>query len=230
MDSSGVSDRLHRHRKRLAQSVSHTYFRFSPNLRGLLVCDDSQRVSLTNKLFGACLVTVMRALQNEDRLDAGHIPNLDSLLKMVVDLGTLLNGVSDRVCYDSVCKAIGNRMFAGKDDELKALHFARREAWLDSLSVEESSAIREAIKEDYILDDEEDEEEKEPVWYLGANPAHEFHEDDNLLVPYIWEKYEAHLVNAPTIPLKGPPDWDISKWKESDRQQFLMDRHISHHS
>jgi hypothetical protein len=41
------------------------------------VCDDSKRVQLTNKVYGAPPVTVLRALKNDDRLDASHFPVLN---------------------------------------------------------------------------------------------------------------------------------------------------------
>lgn len=205
----------------MAKCVStHLLVCYKAKIFILAVCDDGDRVSYTNKVYGASLITVIRALQAESRLDPTHIPNLDTVLRMAAQWGHAISRMGvDKTDYHCVCKGIGKRFFSGKEDELKALNQSRIEAWLEKLGVEERKEIRESIKE---AEEEEEEDESTEPWYSGSD-ADEEDEDDNYILSRVWKEYKAYLAEVPTKPLRGPANWDISKWKKSDLQQFTMD-------
>ncbi|KAJ7832331.1 hypothetical protein B0H14DRAFT_2592133 [Mycena olivaceomarginata] len=49
------------------------------------MCDDGKRVELTNKVYGASLVTVLLALKKDGRLDVSHFPSLETPLLEAAD-------------------------------------------------------------------------------------------------------------------------------------------------
>ncbi|KAJ6628903.1 hypothetical protein B0H10DRAFT_1777337 [Mycena sp. CBHHK59/15] len=158
------------------------------------MCDDGKRVVLTNKVYGAALVTVLRALKKDGRLDASHFPGLETTLRQAADWGESMKEISCKSDYDLVCKAIGARLFTKTAAEV-ASEKARLERWISSRSQEEQEAIREIIQDDE--EDEEDDEEGEPPtpWYAGET-VNEDTKNNDFVLSRVWKDYNEYLQKA----------------------------------
>jgi hypothetical protein len=181
------------------------------------VCDDGERVELTDKLYGASLVTTLRALDKEGRLDATSFPTLETLLISAAEWGSAMEGST----YHLVCKAIGRRLFKDKSPEVVAMEKARLQEWIASLGKAVQAHVRAALKEN-----EEEAVEAaaeghvEKAWYAGGKASDEHDKDPDYTLSRVWREYREFLFTVPTKPLRGPPNWDISKWSEAQRQPF----------
>jgi len=185
------------------------------------VCDDGERTVLTNKVYGACIVATMRGLKKDGRLDTTNFPALETLLKNAAEWGEAMKGMGCDSPYYIVCKGIGKRLFKDKSDETVALEKARVEEWLASLSTKEQESLRAQMKED--ADAEAAEGHIEKPWYTGARDRDEDDKDDDYAMSRVWKEYKEYLANTPTMPLRGPMNWDISEWTEEEKKEFSFD-------
>ncbi|TFK55600.1 hypothetical protein OE88DRAFT_1804427 [Heliocybe sulcata] len=183
--------------------------------------DDGDQVIATDKAYGACLMEVLRKIKAQNKLDTAHFPSLETLLRGAAEWGENIIGIGGKSNYYVVCKGIGKRLFADKSEEDKALETARREEWIASLPEDEKRAARKAIEEPD--DDEEDSEEEGEEWWQGE--ANEGDNDRNYDLAKVWKDYKKCLSRVPRLPLRGPPEWDISKWSEEEKAPFSLGRY-----
>ena len=47
--------------------------------------------------------------------------------------------------------------------------------------------------------------------------------DDDYAMSRVWKEYKEYLANTPTMPLRGPMNWDISEWTEEEKKEFSFD-------
>lgn len=168
---------------------------------------------MTNKAYGALLVNVLRAVKKEGHLDATHFPSLETFLKSATDLGDSMSHQSYESAYECVCKAIGRRLFEGKTTEQKQLEKVRVEEWLKTVDKEEQG-------NDDDEDDEDDDDDKE--WFSGAKLKDEELKDPDFALSRVWKEYKEYLKFVPTLPLRGPPEWDITSWTDAQKRPFLF--------
>lgn len=78
-------------------------------------------------------------------------------------------------------------------------------------------------------EEEEEEEEKEeeegnrkPWWHGGVEGA-EDEKDSDFTLTRVWNEYNDYLSECPTVPLRGPPIWDLNEWDEEDKAHFSSD-------
>lgn len=154
------------------------------------MCDDGDRTDLTNKAYGACLVTVLRGLKKEGRLDATHFPSLETIMKNAASWGSAMKDMACISDYDLVCKAIGRRLFKDKSEAVIALEKARLNKWMESLSKEEQAEMKD---ED---EDEEDEDETKP-WYTGGRDSDEDAKNPDFTLSRIWKEYKVFQLCLP---------------------------------
>ncbi|KDQ18622.1 hypothetical protein BOTBODRAFT_29001 [Botryobasidium botryosum FD-172 SS1] len=179
--------------------------------------DDPDRPALTNKAYGACLVATLRTLSEEGRLDRANFPSLETLLSRAASWGKDMFSISAGSDYHLVCKGIGQRLFAHKSAQEKALEKKMAQEWLDSLDAENKAAMEED-------DDEEDSDDEDGrPWYSGK--ANEHDNDDDYKITKTWKAYKEHLASYPTKPLRGPPKWDLTKWTQAEKAPFLFSNH-----
>lgn len=181
-----------------------------------IVCDDGERVEMTNKVYGALLVNILRGLKKEDRLDASHFPCLESLLRGAADWGDSMRSQGCDSDYDRVCKAIGYRLFGDRTEADIALEKARVEEWISSMSADWQENIRARMADEYG-------EEPEGDWFKGGKRMDEDQKDDDFVLSRVWKEYKEYLSSVPTKPLRGPPNWDLSKWSAAQKKQFSFD-------
>jgi hypothetical protein len=184
------------------------------------VCNDGERTKLTNVVYGASLITVLRALKKEGTLGATHFPSLETILRIAAEWGHEMKGLRAGSKYYRVCKAIGKRLFKDKSPEDKAIEKARPEEWINSIPADEQKEVRKCMKE---AEEDPDEDEDEEPWYEGSKASDEDIRDEDFVLSRTWKTYREHLSSVPTKPLRGPANWDISKWSEAQKAPFKFD-------
>lgn len=177
------------------------------------MCDDGDRVEVTNAIYGALLVTTLRALVTEGKLDASHFPSLESFLKGASEWGRAMKGLSCDSDYDLVCQAIAWRLFRDKSAEDVAFETARIAEWLNSLSPTQRKQMERDV---------DDDDEAKGFWFEKGKKHDENMKDKAFTVSRTWKEYRDHLKSCPTLPLRGHPSWDLSKWPASAKQPFLF--------
>ncbi|KAH8094884.1 hypothetical protein BXZ70DRAFT_342219 [Cristinia sonorae] len=183
--------------------------------------DDGERVELTDKVFGASFVTIVRALKNENRLDVEHFPSLETVLGTTSAWGLAMTGFGGMGKYYKVANGIGRRLFKDKSPETIALEKARVEEWLLTLPAEEQEEIKK-MREEAEEDEDEEDEEDDGEWFEEKGYDEDY-DHRNFVLSKVWKEYKGHLQTCPTKPLRGPPEWDISKWSAAQRAQFSFD-------
>ncbi|KAJ7682524.1 hypothetical protein DFH06DRAFT_1314727 [Mycena polygramma] len=156
--------------------------------------DDGRRVELTNKLYGTSLVTVLRALKTDDRLDVSHFPSLETLLRQAAEWGANMKSIGCESDYDLVCKAIGARLFPTSPTDVAAKEKARLDAWLASRSQEERDEFDRMRRREAEDDDEEDSDDEDAgPWHAGGSDVDEDMKNSDLLLPPVWKEYNDYL-------------------------------------
>ncbi|KAF9054973.1 hypothetical protein BDZ89DRAFT_1174111 [Hymenopellis radicata] len=154
-------------------------------------CDDGERVKITNQAYGSLLVTVLRALKQEGRLDTEHYPNLETVLKYAAGWGDLMDSICCSAGYDRICRAMGYRLFKNKTEEQRALEKARVEEWIASMNASEKAAYLEQKRQDE--EDEDDDEDVEEDWFLKGKNIDEDEKHKDLVLSRVWNDYKACL-------------------------------------
>jgi hypothetical protein len=183
-----------------------------------LECDDGERVELTNKAYGGLLVHTLRSLNNEDMLGPALFPSLEALLTNAAALGSAMRQQSCVSQYDSYCKAVGLRFFKDKSAKDLEVEKGRRTEWLASLPAEEQAEFREAMGEE----DDSENGNKKP-WFHKADPDDENTKHPDFSYTKHWKEYKDYVRECPDGPMRGPSTWDISKWRQEDKQMFSFD-------
>ncbi|KAK0482064.1 hypothetical protein EDD18DRAFT_1201854 [Armillaria luteobubalina] len=174
------------------------------------MCDDGKRITITDRAYGSLLVTVLRALKQDGRLDTTNYPSLETLLKYAAGWG---ESVPIDAGYSGICKAVGYRLFNSKSEEQVALEKARVEEWLKGLDKETRKRMEE---------EEDDEDEDEADWFEGGSKHDEDVKSKNLVLSRTWKDYKDYLRGVPSCPMKGPGEWDISRWTYEEKKPFLF--------
>ncbi|KAL0949292.1 hypothetical protein HGRIS_009370 [Hohenbuehelia grisea] len=199
------------------------------------MCNDGEQVNLVNKAYGALLVTLLRHIKRQGRLDVTHYPSLETLLKLAADWGNQMCRQNCHSNYDKVCKAIGKRLFANKSADDIALEKARFEEWKSSLEEEEAKDLEEVEKEEAEDDEEEEEEddeqeeagqkkrqEAEKPWFHDIGSYDEDTKDSDFTLTRIWKELKAYLKESPNGPMRGAYVWDLSDWTYEEKKPFLF--------
>lgn len=188
------------------------------------MCDDSGRTDITNKVYGACLITVLRALKKEHRLNVTSFPSLETLLRNAAEWGETMKDIACPSNYPLVCKAIGKRLFKDKSNEDREVEQARVEEWIETLDEDDRQRVQKRLRE--VSKDEADAAANGFVpspWFHGAKERDEDDRDPDYVLSRIWKEYKEYLSSVPTMPMRGPADWDISKWATEEKKEFEFD-------
>ncbi|KIM46333.1 hypothetical protein M413DRAFT_36146, partial [Hebeloma cylindrosporum] len=178
-------------------------------------CDDGDRVDVTNKTIGASAIAVLRGLDKENKLDAAHFPSLEALLKNLVTLSEEMDGSS----YGLLCKAIARRIFSDKSEEELNLEISQMEEWVDGLDDEEKEEASAELK---ALKKKREAPEFKP-WYNKGKVCDEKTKNPDFTLSRVWKEYKDYISGAPSLPMRGPAKWDISKWTAAERRPFEFD-------
>ena len=177
----------------------------------LTECDDGRLVKLTQKVYGALAVAVLRGLKKDNKLDQASLPSLESLLHAIVDCAETLG--DDDADYASVARGIARRLFKDKTDADFALEQKQRESWLATITDEEdreelTSIIQEMAKE-----------KGEKPWYMKGSVCSEDKRISSLSLTPVWKEYKTYLSGVPEGPMRGP-SWDIRHWSDAEKRPF----------
>ncbi|KAJ6539614.1 hypothetical protein B0H19DRAFT_1269914 [Mycena capillaripes] len=159
------------------------------------MCDDGKRVELTNKVYGASLVTVLRALKKDGRLDVSHFPSLETVLREAADWGSEMKSIGCESDYDLVCKATGARLFQKSAADAATEEKARLDAWLASRSQEERDEFQKMRREEAEDPNGEDSDEEEDagLWHAEGNESEEDMKHDDFVLSRVWKEYKDYL-------------------------------------
>jgi hypothetical protein len=172
---------------------------------------------MTNKAYGAILVTTLRALNKEGMLNTASYPALETLLAAAADVGDAANSMGCDCDYAEVCKAIGWRLFRNKSAEEKALEDARVEEWKAGL---DEKALKAFERKDDDDEDKDDDDDNENPWWKDGKNFNENVRNTDFTLSRIWPEYREIVRESPSMPMMGGHDWDISKWTKAERAPF----------
>lgn len=129
--------------------------------------------------------------------------------------------------FDRVCNGVARRLFPYRDrkrdaaayDARVALEKARVAEWIAGLTAEEKEEANAWLEKPDDDDDEDEDKEDDPdkPWYGGPKDGDEDDDDEDYVLSRVWREYRQHVGG---LPLKGPPNWDISKWTEAQVRPF----------
>ncbi|KAH9917714.1 uncharacterized protein B0H18DRAFT_1033497 [Fomitopsis serialis] len=202
----------------MAHLEALTQFMEMENIWGM--ADDGEHVDLMVRAYGACLVATLRALKKNGELTPERYPSLEYLLKAATSLCQATQGINAGSAFDRVCQGIGKRLFDNTPRaEARALHEARHKAWLMTLPEEDRKGFSEGDDDD----DDDDEEEDDKPWWHGGKELAEDKKDGDFALARVWKEYKDYLSETQTVPLRGPPIWDLDKWSAADKAAFSFD-------
>ena len=82
----------------------------------MLDVGDGERVIITDKIYGALLITTIRALESAGTFNEENIPNLEVCLELIADWGDAF-GTDLRSKYPKVIKGLGKTLFGTREEE-----------------------------------------------------------------------------------------------------------------
>lgn len=183
-------------------------------------CDDGERVEVTNKVYGASAVTVLRGLHKAGRLNPAEFPSLENLLKTIASFGETMESCGCDSDYAKLARAIARRLFKDKTEADLALEKARLNEWVESVEdKEEKDEIEAELKEK----EEEDDDGSGKPWFKKGKICDEDEKDPDWVLTRVWKEYKSHLSSVPSGPMRGPGSWDISKWSAAQKKPFEFD-------
>lgn len=179
-------------------------------------CEDEDRINITNKVYGAAVVTLLRAIEKTKRLNSANFPSLEDFLRRAVEWGKDMKDMSGDTDYDQFCKAVAKRVFKNKAPADLALDIARLVEFGKTLPEDQDIEVENKIK---LL-------EKlftQKKWFEGAGDADEYGDNPEFVLSRVWRKYKESLQSAPKKPLCGGSSWDITKWPEKTKVEFVLE-------
>lgn len=118
--------------------------------------------------------------------------------------------------YGPLCNAIARRVFKDKSKKEFALEISQMKEWINGLDdedKEEASAELKALEK----------ERKAPgfkPWYTKGKICDENLKNPDFTLSRVWKEYKEYISGAPSLPLRGPPKWDINKWTAAEKRPF----------
>ncbi|GJE90088.1 hypothetical protein PsYK624_062110 [Phanerochaete sordida] len=196
--------------------------------------DDGERVEATEQAFGVVLVATLRGLEASSMLNEATIPILERTLEHLAAWP-----LEESSAYVRVLKGYGKKLFGTRTaEERKQISAARSAAYdefVRKLSPEEreqrgddlSGAREEDEEEDEDEDEDEDMEEDgvakaDRPWFGKAKAKDADLKDNELRLPSVWKEYMAIWRRSPHLPLRGPPEWDLTKWSAAEKRPFAF--------
>ena len=167
----------------------------------MLDVDDGERVIITDKIYGALLITTIRALESAGTFNEENIPNLEVCLELIADWGDAF-GTDLRSKYPKVIKGLGKTLFGTRtEEERKSMGEKKTKAYdefVKNLSDEERekrgdiSPGEEEDDEEEDEDEDEDEDEKKEKgpWYGKAKAADASFSHSSFKFTPIWREYK----------------------------------------
>ena len=118
--------------------------------------------------------------------------------------------------YGRLCNAIARRVFSDKSEKEFALEIGQMKEWIDGLDDEEKEEVSADLK---ALEKKRKAPEFKP-WYNKGKVCDEKVKDPDFTLSRVWKEYKEYISGAPSLPMRGPAKWDISKWTAAERRPF----------
>lgn len=118
--------------------------------------------------------------------------------------------------YDEFCRAVARRLFTSKSQADYDLEIKRLNKWADGLDDKEEKKISNAeIKK---LEKKQAKAGAKP-WFATGKVRDE---DDRSAFPLtsVWKAYKETLSDSPRLPMRGPLEWDLTKWTAEEKRKF----------
>ena len=178
------------------------------------MCDDGDLTQSTNKLYGALLLEILKNLKNTNQLSLQTFPNLETVLRLAHNFGEQMTGISCKSEYRTACKAIAHEFFKDNTVADIALCEARLQEYAESIDDPELKAEVIEGNEGYV----KELKGLKVRWYAKGKIGKSEIKTTGLTTA--WKKYRGQ---APPVPFRGPPEWDLTKWTEKDKKPFSFD-------
>ncbi|KAG5648858.1 hypothetical protein DXG03_000207 [Asterophora parasitica] len=177
------------------------------------VCDDVERVKITDKAYGTLIVTLLRGFEAEGILNATHLPALESFLKLTSGWADQQKRLKCTAAYGPYCKSLGEKLFTGlKTSEETTREKKRLKEWIETLEPERQQWVKQQMEEDHEVGGAQN------AWYKEAGDI----DEASLVLEKVWKEYKDYLSGVLNKPSKGPGTWEISKWTAGEREPFLF--------
>ncbi|KAJ3899848.1 hypothetical protein F5879DRAFT_975229 [Lentinula edodes] len=201
-------------------------FRACPKPMDIL---DTKRKHGLLKVYGACVVTMLRELDKLGRLNVQNFPGLEYFLRYTIEwtewakdeLVNHLHLRSDILPHLGVCKAIAYRLFKDQTVEDHTLHLARiREwvQWLEPRATEEDHdyAGTKGWVQDWLIQEWSSLLLGVNPWYLAGKDDNSLLKDPRLDLALEWDSFSIYRQENPLVPPKGL-SWEFKDWSKEDR-------------
>lgn len=125
-----------------------------------------------------------------------------------------MGGISCKSEYKTICKALAHGFFKDTTEVDRALYESRLREFGENVKDPELKPEVIEGNEEYL---KEMKEEKVP-WYAKGKIGKS--EIKTTGLARAWNEYKGQ---APAVPFRGPPEWDLTKWTEEDKKPFSFD-------
>ncbi|ODQ50133.1 hypothetical protein SAICODRAFT_62224, partial [Saitoella complicata NRRL Y-17804] len=173
----------------------------------------------------SAIMTVVNALKEQGKFNRESIPNVEHVLRTAYFCGPLEdfdggpgeNWLNAIIFLKEIKKIVREEL--EPTDEVKEQEKKWYEAWKTALNEKTRKAIEKAEEED----GDEDEGNREDEWYLSGDEADAPAPKAATFKFTTWyNKLQKHLKEVPVYPLRGPPEWDLTKWTKEERAPFAF--------
>lgn len=118
--------------------------------------------------------------------------------------------------YDLFCKAVAKRVFKNKTRADLALDITRLVEFGKTLPEDQGMEVENKIK---LLEKLFTQEK----WFAGAGDADKHSDNPDFGLSHVWREYKECLQSAPKKPLCGGSSWDITRWPEKTKAEFVLE-------
>ncbi|KAJ3997704.1 hypothetical protein F5050DRAFT_1373224 [Lentinula boryana] len=203
-------------------------YNYRPCPKALDILDTERKHGLL-RLHGACLMTMLRELDKQGRLNTQNFPGLEYFLRYTIAwiqlakerLVDRFHLGSDILPHLDVCKAIAYRLFKDQTVEDLNLHLTRIREWVQWLEprvteYDNDYAGTKVWVQDWLVGEW-------PCLLLGVNPWYLEGKDHDVLQKGLelnleaeWSSFSNYRKENPLVPPNGL-SWEFKDWSEEER-------------
>ncbi|PVF95883.1 hypothetical protein CPB86DRAFT_554513 [Serendipita vermifera] len=213
---------------------------FMNSFSDFMTIDDGDTVMAADKVFGALVVKVLKAL-DPDFIEKGEVglPDLEFSLRSMADVGEMTSDFGGGK-YAKIIKNYARRLFGQQSQE-------HRQARVEAIKTDYQKfyqALPEDRKQEYVerptdrARDDEDEDEDEDFdeddgeeeagipWFGKFKPQDANYNIQSFPLANAWKEYRELRAGGGYVPLfsqHGKPVCDLTKWPESVKQRYSFD-------
>ncbi|KAG8809653.1 hypothetical protein FRB91_009685 [Serendipita sp. 411] len=207
--------------------------------------DDGELVIAADKVFGALVVKVLKALAPEfAEKGESEFPDLESCLRQMANVGENSSGF-DGGQYTQIIKNYARHLFGRRTEEerearaerikrayqkfYKALPKDEKKEFADPSAPKgkEDEDKGDEDEEDGWEDEEDEEDEKDAGPWFGKPKAQDVnYKIQSFPLDRAWKTYRELRAGggySPPVWSRGEPVWDLTKWSAADKKRYLFE-------